>query len=109
MCIRDRLSTVFNARYEWPISETLRASVQGNGKYQSAFYLDAEGLEDRRQSGHEIIDASAALHLSNGIDLGVWGRNLSDSNYAVSGFGFIGYNRFLGAPRSYGMSLKYSY
>ena len=105
----SKLSTVFNARYEWPISETLRASVQGNGKYQSAFYLDAEGLEDRRQSGYEIIDASAALHLSNGIDLGVWGRNLSDSNYAVSGFGFIGYNRFLGAPRSYGMSLKYSY
>ena len=103
------VSTVFNARYEWPISETMRASVQGNGKYQSAFYLDAEGLEERRQSGYEIIDASATLHLNNGIDLGLWGRNLSDSNYAVSGFGFIGYNRFLGDPRSYGVSLKYSY
>jgi len=103
------VSTVFSARYEWALSDKMNASVQGNGKYQSAFYLDAEGLEERRQSGYEIIDASATLHFNNGIDLGVWGRNLSDSNYATSGFGFIGYNTFLGAPRSYGVSLKYSY
>jgi len=103
------VSTVFSARYEWALSDKMNASVQGNGKYQSAFYLDAEGLEERRQSGYEIIDASATLHFNNGIDLGVWGRNLSDSNYATSGFGFIGYNIFLGAPRSYGVSLKYSY
>ena len=105
----SEVSTVFTARYEWPISETINASVEGNGKYQSAFYLDAEGLEDRRQSGYEIIDGGANLHFKNGVDLGVWGRNLTDSNYATSGFGFIGYNIFLGAPRSYGVSLKYSY
>ena len=103
------VSTVFTARYIWPISETIDASMQGNGKYQSAFYLDAEGLEERRQSGYEILDASANLHFNNGIDLGLWGRNLTNSNYATSGFGFIGYNTFLGAPRSYGVSLKYSY
>lgn len=105
----SKYSGVISARYEWALAGDLRASVQGSGKYQSAFYLDAEGREDRRQSGYEIIDGEATLHFNNGIDLGIWGRNLSNSDYAVSGYGFIGYNTFRGAPRSYGVSMKYSY
>ncbi|WP_026941066.1 TonB-dependent receptor [Hellea balneolensis] len=105
----SKFSGVVSARYEWALSDGLNASVQGNGKYQSAFFLDAEGLEDRRQHGYEIIDGSANLHFNSGIDVGIWGRNLSNSDYAVSGFGFIGYNMFRGAPRSYGVSVKYSY
>lgn len=102
-------STVLSAQYEWSLTDSFRASVEANGKYQSAFYLDAEGLDTRRQSGYEIIDGAATLHLDNGVDIGVWGRNLSNSDYAVSGFGFIGYNTFRGAPRSYGVALKYAY
>ena len=102
-------STVISARYEWDVSETLQASVQANGKYQSAFYLDAEGLEERRQSGYEIIDGAANFHLPNGVDIGVWGRNLTNSDFAESGFGFIGFNTFRGAPRSYGVAVKYAY
>jgi len=105
----SEVSTVISARYEWALNETMRASLEGSGKYQSDFFLDAEGLDDRRQTSYEIIDGEAALHFKNGIDLGIWGRNLTNSNYATSGFGFIGYNTFLGDPRSYGVSLKYSY
>jgi len=105
----SKFSGVLSARYEWPLGESLNASVEGNGKYQSAFFLDAEGRDDRRQSGYEIVDGSAAIHFNNGVDLGIWGRNLTNSDYAVSGFGFIGYNTFRGAPRSYGISVKYSY
>lgn len=105
----SEFSGVVSARYEWALSESLRASVEGNGKYQSAFFLDAEGLQNRRQSGYEIIDGEATLHLDNGLDIGIWGRNLTNSDYAVSGFGFIGYNTFRGAPRSYGVSIKHSY
>ena len=102
-------SGVISSRYEWSLTEKLNASVEANGKYQTAFYLDAEGRDDRRQSGYEIIDGAATLHLKNGIDIGIWGRNLTNSDYAVSGFGFIGYNTFRGAPRSYGVALKYAY
>lgn len=103
------VSAILSARYEWSLSDHLNASIEANGKYQSAFYLDAEGREDRRQSGYEIIDSAAYLHLDNGVDIGVWGRNLTNSIYAVSGFGFIGYNTFRGAPRSYGLAVKYAY
>ena len=83
--------------------------ISGSGKYQSEFFLDAEGLEARKQEGYETIDASADLLLKNGIEVGVWGRNLSNSDYAVSGYGFIGYNTFRGQPRTYGVALKYKY
>jgi len=103
------ISTVLSARYAWSLSETMKASIDASGKYQSAFFLDAEGLDDRRQSGYEVIDGAATLHFDNGLNLGIWGRNLTNSDYAVSGFGFIGYNTFRGNPRQYGVSLKYRY
>lgn len=102
-------SGVMSARYEWTINEDINSSLELSGKYQSAFYLDAEGLEDRRQSAYEIIDGEVALHFNNGIDFGIWGRNLTNSDFAESGFGFIGYNTFRGDPRRYGVSLRYSY
>ena len=102
-------SGVLSARYEWALNENMNVSIKGDGKFQSAFYLDAEGLEDRRQSTYEIIDGQATLHFKNGVDLGVWGRNLTNSDFAESGFGFIGYNTFRGDPRSYGASVRFSY
>ena len=105
----SEFSGVISARYEWALSDQLRASVAANGKYQSSFFLDAEGLDERRQSGYETIDGSANLHLANGVDIGVWGRNLTNSDYAESGFGFIGFNTFRSDPRSYGVALQFSY
>jgi len=105
----SELSAVFSARYEWALSQTLRASLQGSGKYQSAFFLDAEGLADRRQAGYEVIDGDATLHIGDSVDVGIWGRNLTNSDYATSGYGFIGYNTFRGAPRSYGASMTFRY
>lgn len=105
----SNISAVLSASYAWSVGQNLKASLNANGKYQSAFYLDAEGREDRRQSGYEIIDGAGYLHFAGGVDIGIWGRNLTNSDYATSGFGFIGYNTFRGAPRSYGVSLKYSY
>jgi iron complex outermembrane receptor protein len=103
------VSVVFSARYEWALTGDIRAAVQANGKYQSAFFLDAEGLAEREQEGYEVIDLSATLYLANGIELGAWARNVTNSDYAVSGFGFIGYNTFIGEPRTYGVSVQYSY
>lgn len=103
------VSVVFSARYEWGIGRGVRAALQANGKYQSAFFLDAEGLEARRQSGYEVIDTSASLILDNGVEVSAWARNLTNSDYAVSGFGFIGYNTFRSEPRTYGVTARFAY
>ncbi len=95
------------ARYEREIANGLSLALQGNAKYQSAFFLDAEGLADRRQGAYTTVDAQAALIFDDaGLEVSLSARNLLDKDYAVSGFGFIGYNIFLGAPRTWAVSVR---
>lgn len=97
-------------RYEWRIADRMRAALHANAKAKTAFYLDAEGLSQRRQGAYASVDASASLYLdASGVELGLWGRNLSNEDAAVSGYGFIGYNTFRSAPRSYGLSAQVSF
>ncbi|WP_375200988.1 TonB-dependent receptor [Hyphococcus sp.] len=97
------------ARYVRELGGGVSFALQANAKYQSAFYLDAEGLEDRRQEGYTIADAEAALVFDNGLALALRGRNLLDKDYAVSGFGFIGYNVFVGPPRTWEIAIRKSF
>lgn len=94
-------------RYEWDLPGQRRISFETHAKYRSEFYLDAEGLEDREQDGYTTVDAELALHF-NQFDtvLSLWGRNLTDEDYATSGFGFIGYNTFRSEPMSYGVRVR---
>ncbi|MCK5041532.1 MAG: TonB-dependent receptor, partial [Sphingomonadales bacterium] len=105
----SKYSATLSAKYQWAPRHNIQASIAANAKNQSAFYLDAEGLEARKQDGYSIIDATAKLDFDTGMSVKLWGRNLGNSAYAVSGFGFIGYNTFLGAPRTYGISVAYTY
>lgn len=100
----SKVSSTLSARYETPVSGQASAAISLNAKYQSSFFLDAEGLSSRKQDGYTILDADLSLiHALSNFDLSIWARNLLDKEYAVSGFGFIGYNVFLGEPRTYGV------
>ncbi len=104
------ISGTLFARYEWRLAQQMRAALQANAKAKSAIYLDAEGLAARRQGGYATLDAAATLYLdAAGLELGLWGRNLTDRDVAVSGYGFIGYNTFRSSPRSYGISAQISF
>ena len=105
----SEFSGVLSVRYKHPISDTLDGYFDISGKYQTSFFLDAEGLEDRHQAGYEIIDGRLGLKFSDSLDVGIWAKNITNSDYATSGFGFIGYNTFKGDPRTYGVSATYTY
>ncbi|WP_425409324.1 TonB-dependent receptor [Hyphococcus sp.] len=94
------------ARYVRELGGGASLALQANAKYQSAFYLDAEGLAERRQGAYTIADAGAALVFDNGLELALRGRNLLNKDYAVSGYGFIGYNVFVGPPRSWEIAIR---
>lgn len=103
-------SGTLGARYEWALGDGMRAALQANAKAKTAYYLDAEGLSARRQSGYATVDAMATIHFdASGMEIGLWGRNLSDRDVAVSGYGFIGYNTFRSSPRSYGVSARITF
>ncbi len=103
----SEVSSTFAAHYYRPLNDVLALDWRFAGKYQSAFFLDAEGLAERRQGGYTLLDAEAMIVLpQSGFRAGVWANNLLNEQYAVSGFGFIGYNVFLGPPRQYGVRLR---
>ena len=104
----SEVSVVLDARKTFELGDNRRLVLDANSKYRSDYYLDAEGLAERSQDGFTTINASAAIQFVNsGLELSVWGRNLTDQDYAVSGFGFIGYNTFRSQPASYGVRLRW--
>jgi iron complex outermembrane receptor protein len=103
------LSAVLLMDYDFALAESIAASVRFSAKYQDDFYLDAEGLEDRKQGAYSIYNAAVNLYLQNGFDVSFWAKNLANAQYATSGYGFIGYNTFLGAPRTYGLTISYGF
>jgi len=102
------VSATLGIRREWAAGGDRRASVEVNAKYQSAYYLDPEGRADRRQGSITLVDARAALDLGGGTEVAIWGRNLTNEDYALSGYGFIGYNTFRSQPATWGVSLRVS-
>lgn len=104
-------SVAASAQYEWQLTDKIGASVQANGKYQTDFTTGADtGTAGAFiQDGYAVVDAGATLDFPNGVELGIWARNLANSDYAVSAYSFFGATTFRGSPRTYGISARYSY
>jgi len=106
----SEVSATVSASYSWRLMKDTESQLRLAAKYRSEFYLDAEGREDRRQPGYTTLSADWTVRLPvDGLELSVFGRNLLDEDYAVSGFGFIGYNTFRSMPRSYGIRARYTF
>lgn len=99
-------SATLHARHEWTLTPDMNLALELNAKHQSEYYLDAEGRADRRQDAVTLVDAAARLGLADGLEVSVWGRNLTDEDYALSGYGFIGYDTFRSQPATWGVSLR---
>ena len=100
------LSATLGAKQTWELGGDMRAALELFAKHQSAYYLDPEGRADRRQGPVTLVDATASLTLAGGTELSVWGRNLTDEDYALSGYGFIGYDTFRSQPATWGVSVR---
>ena len=102
------LSATLGVKQAWALGGDMRASLEVFAKHQSEYYLDPEGRADRRQEPLTLVDAAARLDVGDGTELSFWGRNLTDEDYALSGYGFIGYDTFRSNPAMWGVSLRIS-
>ncbi len=94
--------------YERRIGEDIIARLDASAKHNGGFFLDAEGRDDRRQKSYTLVDLDIGFQKDGSPwTFGLWGRNLLDEDYALSGYGFIGYNTFRSDPASYGVRLRY--
>lgn len=104
------VSATLGGRYEFAATDTIDSSISVHAKYRGDYYLDPEGLDSRMQEGFTTLQAEASfVFTETGITLTAWGRNLTDEDYAVSGYGFIGYDTFRSDPRTYGLRIGYEF
>lgn len=103
----DRSATL-GVRQAWELGGGMRASAEVFARRQSEYFLDPEGRADRRQGPLTLVDAEANLTLNDGLRLSLWGRNLTNEDYALSGYGFIGYDTFRSQPAMWGVSVRMS-
>ncbi|MEN3971118.1 TonB-dependent receptor [Sphingomicrobium sp. XHP0235] len=101
-----RVSGRLGVRYDTALSKDVTMSLGTNIKARSRYYLDPEGLDERSQPGFATVQAQAGFAFErSGLSVTLWGRNLTNRDTAVSGYGFIGYNMFRSDPRSVGLQL----
>lgn len=100
------LSATLGVRQAWELPGGMRASAELFARRQSEYFLDPEGRADRRQEPVTLVDAEARLAFTGGVQLSVWGRNLTDADYALSGYGFVGYDTFRSQPAMWGVSVR---
>lgn len=104
----------YNVGAVWAIVDNLRARVEVEGK-DSFYFSDSH---DARSSTYNLVHASVAWQLDR-MELRLWGRNLTDKDYATRGFYFANDPRDffeneqayvqLGDPRTYGLTVSYHF
>ncbi len=103
----SRMSATLAVERDWILSSDIRLSLGVALKYRSRYFLDAEGRNDRSQPSFTTGDAEAQIHfVKPQIDLNFSIKNLTNEDYATSGFGFIGYNTFRSDPRRFWVSVR---
>jgi len=88
-------------------------SLSGNYNYRERRYFDITQREIMSGGGYGLINGRFAYNAQNGLQFGIWGKNLADEEYVtfkadLSTFGgFI--ENFYDAPRTYGVDFTYRF
>jgi len=84
-----------------------------NAYYRSDFSSSPSPSAYLNIDGYAIVNAQLGFRATTGLSFFVWGRNLSGKNYyeqlLVAGGNAGQYAGVLGDPRTYGVTLRYSY
>lgn len=99
------------AEVRQPLNEKLGMQLTVNTNYQSSSNSSLDQEDVFRIKSYGLINASMGLYtLDNRWDISVWARNLTNSNY------WTGTDRYVetvirlpGAPRTFGVSLRYEH
>ena len=99
------------ARYETAIGGDYRLVLQGDTSHESFAFKDASNNRLIVQEPYWLFNARVAVQTADKQwEVALWGKNLSDKQYTVSGgdtsgFGTVGLTT--NNPRTYGLSLSW--
>lgn len=97
-------------RYQWPVSQGLRADVLLAANYQGDLTFDVvrDPLEGR-ESGYLLADARVGIGAADEKwTVSLYVRNLTDKRYRTQVlFSSVGFGESYGAPRTYGVNFTF--
>ncbi|MEL7042625.1 MAG: TonB-dependent receptor [Pseudomonadota bacterium] len=101
-------SLYFAGKYEFELGDNdgfIRADYQYEDDIQVVDGIPAE-FASREVS---LVNASAGITTPSGLEISIWGRNLTDDEYIQSAFAAVfqdGVNGYPNAPQTYGVTLR---
>lgn len=102
------LTASLGASYSLPIGQSGSVRMTALYSYNDGYVFESDNLA--QQGSFELVSASLEIRPMENYGIELWGRNLTDSEYAVqkltSGTGVISN---LGAPRTYGVKMKVNF
>ncbi len=95
--------------HEWRAG--LRLNANASYYHESKSYYDASNSPFVANDGWETVDARLAVSHANGIEVYVFGKNLTDDRYIAHVIPVPPnyYAAYVNAPRRYGIGMKYSF
>ncbi len=105
------LELASNERTFW--GQNAQLFIAGDSYFRSEFSSSSTPSKYLNVDGYGLFNARAGFRTSKGFALTVWARNLLDENYfeqVLAAGGNAGhYAAILGDPRTYGVTIRYSY
>lgn len=94
--------------YTVPVGETGELRMTGLYSYNDGYFFEPDNLA--RQGSFNLFNASVEYRPTENLGIELWGRNLGNEDYAAqkitTGTGMVQTN---GAPRTYGVNLKFNF
>ena len=94
--------------YRVPMSDTGDLIFRGQYAWRDGFYTDVTNNELRTIDDYGILDASVRFE-NEKWRVSLWGRNLTEENYADIISAAFNYQRFGGQARTYGVEVGYRF
>ncbi|KAB8318368.1 TonB-dependent receptor [Tolypothrix campylonemoides VB511288] len=109
--------------YEWDFGANLEGRFNLAAKYMSDYNTGSDLDPEKEQDAYTVLNARFVIGARNQRwSAELWAQNLTDEEYVQVGFDaplqnvspvpgnpFNSFNAFLGAPRTYGVTLRFSY
>lgn len=111
------LSTTLGADYDIEFSNDNKLNLRLDYHYESKvqlFDVNTANLTLRDFTRTvNALNASTTLSLSNGLEIGIWGRNLTKAKYITTAFPSVGqqgsFSGYPSQPRTYGVTARYKF
>lgn len=108
-------SFALRSSFALPLGRLGELQLHGEWAYTGHYYLDIQNSrEGGYQPGYDLLNARASLVLRSGLELGLWGRNLTDEDYRVDFMApapILGGSamQILAPPRTYGAEIRFRF